>query len=523
VPVHANIKFKTKEGKKRSTKVIGYVQKGDVILSMDQGFYNGIPRLKIHFMVQKERKKALKERKSDCFNSCFKKSNDEDKSSSPLAEAPHLEGMDVESRAKRSETLSLSGTQSERNFVHSVKDKKLEPEPEPEPESEAADAADTEATEREVAPEDGKTYEEDGHTWKEGWVSFCDTDGGIAAERYFVLSVNKKETGRKKAGKIKLRLRKEKDKVTVTVLMCKELRKVDFIGQNDDYVIVKINEDDEGGGQQKQTSVLSMAGANPVWNGGKGEELEFEGIQHLNRVHVQCYDEDEGDFTTDDLIGECNLPLDEIIDVQRERNSLSWVWEGWRVVREPDGAVASLLPDHNPLHLLKAIENKGRNLVNIADHIITDATGQIVHAADTLVRSPTSKPSEPGESSVPSTGQEDTFENPLAASSALADAEDPEAESMPNVSALGTFDVEPKHRNIGEKKGKKKKGKGRRNPFKTSTPRAEVRDFDIMESADAAGGDFDSEASPRKASRKKNKEKPSPKSATFQLGDSDSV
>jgi hypothetical protein len=457
--------------------------KGDAIVSLDQGFYKGVPRFKIRFQVPEKSKEEVRSNKRWRSESVDRE-----------VDEVHLQGMDEE-RAK------LPGVES---FDAET--------------SMDAKAEITEEAQASVQYEELEAYEEGGHTWKEGWVSFCDSANGIAAERFFVLAQEREEKTRKKTGKIRIHLRKHKGKVSVTVKMCKGLKKLDLIGANDDYVKVTVNEDDEGGGLSQRTTTLPMAGANPVWNKGKGEVLKFEGVEHLNRVHIQCFDEDEGGVETDDLIGECNLPLDEIIDIGRERKGKAWQWEGWRVVREPNGQVANLLPDHNPLHLIKALENKGRNLVHVADHIITDAAGQLSHAADVVMQSPKSS----SKSDSASVNEEDMFDNPLAASlndigqTTINDSSD---EPVPLRSSV-PFDLE------AEQFKKKERGT-LRNPWKKKH----------TQSADTAlpgefTDDFDSQLS-GKTKKHRNKEKkrkkkkhasiPPKVNSSMSLGDSDSV
>lgn len=170
-----------------------------------------------------------------------------------------------------------------------------------------------------------------GDTTFEGWVTF--NEGGITGDRYFLKKSDPKAPP--KAGKVKLRVNKHGAHLVVTVLCAKDLKDVD-LGKNDDYVVVIVNES-----KQQKTSVLDNAGANPIWGAkGEGESLVFPNTPTLSRIHVQCWDEDKGE---DDLIGECLLPLDDIVDRYREDRGEPWTWTGWRVVREVNGDLAQLM------------------------------------------------------------------------------------------------------------------------------------------------------------------------------------
>jgi hypothetical protein len=387
VPIHSTVKFREqkqassrKVKRKKHTKVIGYVRYGDVVESLDQRFYKGTPRIKIRFLAS---------------------------------------GSEGDATERQEQPDTAGG-------VGEVAATPTEPEPEPMPGTVAADGG--------AQPMDA----ESGRVWLEGWVSFCAAGGGFTADRFFMLQAHdSEEKSRKSAGKVKLNLRKEGEHVTVTVLRCKNLKKLDFLGANDDYCVVTINGEEEEvekwarSDQSRRTSTLPEAGANPVWNNGLGEKLEFEGIKYLHKVHVQCFDEDTGGVETDDLIGECTLPLDEIIDIKREREGKAWQWEGWRVVREPDGEPSSLLPTGNPLHLIKAIESKGKNLVHVADTLITDELGQLAHAVGVRGSSSSSN-----DITVDGEVNQDIFDNPLATNlSSSVDMATAEEE-------VTTFDIE---------------------------------------------------------------------------------
>jgi hypothetical protein len=63
-------------------------------------------------------------------------------------------------------------------------------------------------------------------------------------------------------------------------------------------------------------------------------------------VSFQCWDDDEGrGDANDDLIGQCSLPLAEVIDFEREAGGMTWKWEGWRTVRESSGELPADIPD----------------------------------------------------------------------------------------------------------------------------------------------------------------------------------
>lgn len=172
------------------------------------------------------------------------------------------------------------------------------------------------------------------------WVSYH--VGGMAGMRYLALI-----TGEKKppmTGKLFIGLMRHNKTLLVTVYRAKALRDMDFLGGNDNYVKIFVN------GEEKRTTTLYNTGATPMWGaqsnghpGCEGETLEFENIDEIVSVRFQCFDEDDGGDETDDLIGQCNLPIGEIVDPERETSGEIWKWSGWRTVRESNGDVAQEL------------------------------------------------------------------------------------------------------------------------------------------------------------------------------------
>ena len=66
-------------------------------------------------------------------------------------------------------------------------------------------------------------------------------------------------------------------------------------------------------------------------------------MDKISSVQFQCFDFDEGGDETDDMIGQCSLPLGEVIDAERETAGEVWRWSGWRTVRESSGELAAEL------------------------------------------------------------------------------------------------------------------------------------------------------------------------------------
>jgi Ca2+-dependent lipid-binding protein len=99
--------------------------------------------------------------------------------------------------------------------------------------------------------------------------------------------------------------------VRCTVLGCRNLPKSDIMGQNDPYCTVTVE------GVTERTRTIDAGGANPVWNEGKGEILEyFPVVRDEPAIIVSCFDEDAG---SDDLIGEAK--------VNRKQRPCDEAWE----------------------------------------------------------------------------------------------------------------------------------------------------------------------------------------------------
>lgn len=180
------------------------------------------------------------------------------------------------------------------------------------------------------------------------WCSYH--DGGVTGPRNFALVTGIMKPAR--TGKLFVGVLRHDKMLVVTVYRAKGLKDVDMIGSNDNYVKIFVNGGDDAGEEQR-TTVLDNTGANPMWGeqdnsrtGCLGETFEFENIDMIESIAFQCWDEDEGmGDANDDLIGQCSLPLAEVIDFEREAGGHSWTWSGWRTVRESSGELPADIPD----------------------------------------------------------------------------------------------------------------------------------------------------------------------------------
>ena len=129
-----------------------------------------------------------------------------------------------------------------------------------------------------------------------------------------------------KTGKLRFKLQQQGSIVTATILAARGLKDLDFMGKNDVYVIVIVN-----GELIEKTVTNKNAGANTTWNGSDGEILQFElGDSALDSIELQVFDFDEdfGDESTDDMIGNCLFPAAAFQNVE-------WEWEGSRIIHAP--------------------------------------------------------------------------------------------------------------------------------------------------------------------------------------------
>ena len=100
---------------------------------------------------------------------------------------------------------------------------------------------------------------------------------------------------------------------------------MDTFGQNDPYCVVRVtlapcSEDADKGGAirpssetpnstvSQQTGVADDGGVDPVWGGGRGEQLRFELDEAPLRVELLCFDRDVG--SADDIIGEADIYIE---------------------------------------------------------------------------------------------------------------------------------------------------------------------------------------------------------------------
>ena len=111
----------------------------------------------------------------------------------------------------------------------------------------------------------------------------------------------------------------------VRVLYAADLPRMDTFGQNDPYCVVRVtlapcSEDADKGGAirpssetpnstvSQQTGVADDGGVDPVWGGGRGEQLRFELDEAPLRVELLCFDRDVG--SADDIIGEADIYIE---------------------------------------------------------------------------------------------------------------------------------------------------------------------------------------------------------------------
>jgi Ca2+-dependent lipid-binding protein len=90
-----------------------------------------------------------------------------------------------------------------------------------------------------------------------------------------------------------------KRRLFVTILEGSDLKKMDFVGENDVYVSMEV------GGSTKRTTTVKDSGT-PKWKAGIGETFQFSLTEILLAVELKAYDEDLG---KDDFIGGCKIGL----------------------------------------------------------------------------------------------------------------------------------------------------------------------------------------------------------------------
>lgn len=89
---------------------------------------------------------------------------------------------------------------------------------------------------------------------------------------------------------------------------CDVLRSCTHRGKKTDaYVICRVSED-----VFQRTKTIDEGGSNPVWNGGKGEEMLFEvdAAETAGKIRLECMDDDSdeivkktGEVKEDEFIG----------------------------------------------------------------------------------------------------------------------------------------------------------------------------------------------------------------------------
>ena len=209
--------------------------------------------------------------------------------------------------------------------------------------------------------------------WKtEGWYDLTDQAKGAHTGKVHVQLLWRRAPAIDPAGR---RLR-------VTVLECRNLRKMDLVGDNDVYVAIHVD------GEVLKTPVIDGGGAAPRWNGGSGQELVFTPrLGDPQSMLVQCFDQDK---SADELIGAhaCSLAHRlyredwrsadwyALHDANGENSGEVRLFVRWSVPPAPKDELEQL-PTRGEWHLqttvfecrgLKQMEKLGENDVYVAVH-----------------------------------------------------------------------------------------------------------------------------------------------------------
>lgn len=105
-------------------------------------------------------------------------------------------------------------------------------------------------------------------------------------------------------------------RLLLTVIEAQSLKKMDLFGKNDVYVTASLKKT-ENDTVSLRTSTIAGGGSDPRWKGGQGETLSFNDVDRnkFPVLTVSVFDEDTG---ADDLIGQCNVSLDELTTSDEE-------------------------------------------------------------------------------------------------------------------------------------------------------------------------------------------------------------
>lgn len=127
----------------------------------------------------------------------------------------------------------------------------------------------------------------------------------------------------------------EQGTLTLTVMEARKLKKMDRLGDNDPYVIVKVPQWNRerkvwSDGASRRTTTVEGGGSACAWGFGKGEPLVFEEMLKIPpRIDVTAFDEDQAD--ADDHIGTGFIKLAEKDELAK------WDVDEWITILEKAG------------------------------------------------------------------------------------------------------------------------------------------------------------------------------------------
>ena len=151
-----------------------------------------------------------------------------------------------------------------------------------------------------------------------GWVNL--NVNGAVGDRYFIL---KQATQPLQAGKLRLRVIRQDESLNVVVLQAKDLHDVGHwhlrARASNVSVVVVVND-----GLEKRTAVITSMHQSVMWgsptDNNDGETLTFDALprESIKSVVLRCVEDTEDG--TSNVIGECMLPLSELMHPERESN-----------------------------------------------------------------------------------------------------------------------------------------------------------------------------------------------------------